>query len=539
MTLLERKLEINPALLAIIAFIAFAISPIYSQKITHEIIANGNFQVISRLINSPFLRSTSSDYSISIDTLSKKQELYLLTEINNNPLDQLISSLRDHGIRANNNYKIITRAVPNDEKLGQQWALENISIFDVWEETVGEFDYNNDRPVIAVIDNGFDLFHEDIIDNAFNNPGEIPDNNLDDDNNGYIDDYYGMFTLTENDSHPVEMHGTATAGIMAASGNNRKGISGVLWNTKILYISGIDSEAQVIKAYDYIYEMRKAYNESGGTKGAYVVCNNFSGGLDKAWGRDHVDWCTQYDRLGSLGILSVAAATNEALDIDREGDMPATCESPYLIVAHDVNESNRRANSGNSEKYVDIAAPGQEIISLAPDNAFQSFTGTSAASPHVAAAVVLLFTSPCANFYELSQSNPPQAALLVKEAILSGSEKLPALEGENVSQGKLNIFLALAQISTLCSEPLMPLNFDKITNNNGILTVEYLTDILDDHTLQIFDTAGKLWYTTTFKASLFGERSLEIPIYKLPTGIYYAQMSAGSVRVVKGIFLAN
>lgn len=539
MSLLKLILITNKNLWPLFGLLLFSISNINAQKIPTQIIVNGNIEIISRKISSIYSRSNSINSFYKIDTLSKEQNLYLIEDINQNSIEDLRTLLNKSGIKAYNNSKISIRAIPNDEKLSQQWALENIAVFDVWEETIGEFDFNGNRPVIAVIDDGFDLFHEDIIGNAFHNPGEIPNNNLDDDNNGYIDDYFGMFTLTENDNHPIESHGTATAGIIAATGNNGKGISGLLWNTQILYISGINSEAQVIKAYDYIYQMRKAYNESNGTRGAYIVCSNFSGGLDDAWADDHVDWCQQYNRLGTLGILSVGAATNKAVDIDRTGDMPATCESPYLIIAHDVNQSNRRANSGNSAKYVDIAAPGQDIISLAPDNEYQSFTGTSAASPHVAAAIVLLYTSPCQDFYNLTQNSPEQAALLVKEAILTGSEKLPALNGENISQGKLNIFLALAQLSSLCSDPLYPLAFEKIYQSNGILIVEYLTDILENHTIQLFDSAGRLWYSKTFKASLFGEKRIEIPIDMIPSGIYYTHMYAGKIRDVEGIYIGN
>ena len=127
----------------------------------------------------------------------------------------------------------------------------------------------------------------------------------------------------------------------------------------------------------------------------------------------------------------------------------------------------------------------------------------------------------------------------MKEAILTGSEKLPALVGENISQGKLNIFLALAQLSNLCSEPLSPLALNKVYQNNGTLIIEYLTDLLDDHIISFFDATGRLWYHKTFKASLFGDKRIELPLKNVPQGIYYVLMNAGKVSDVKGIYIGT
>ena len=523
--------------MAILLFSIQLICPGYTQIINSEWIVQGNPNSIIRVLNQNNIQQRSKPSNFVFDTLSERQNIYLFRALNDPSKLDLLKGHRE--FRISPNYKIKTRAVPNDTRVDQQWALENISVFDVWEETIGDFDFNGDQPVIAVIDNGFDIFHEDILENAWTNPKEIPDNNLDDDQNGYIDDYYGVFTVTENDQHPTEKHGTSTAGIIGAKGNNAKGISGMLWNSKIMYISGIESEAQVIKAYDYIYEMRKAYNDSNGEEGAYIVCNNFSGGLDNAWARDHIDWCNQYDRLGNLGILSIAAVTNKNVDVDQTGDMPTTCNSPYLIMVHDINRFNDRANSGRSKTYVDIAAPGQEIVTLSTDNGYRSFSGTSAASPHVAAAAALLFTAPCEDFYQLSINSPSESALLVKEALLIGSDKLSTLVNQNISQGKLNVYNALQRISSLCNEPLQPLSIKKLYQSNGRIILEYNTDNLEDHFLQIFDAAGKNWYSETFKSSLFGAKRKEIATNSIPQGIYFIHLSIDNRSVVKPIFLID
>ncbi|MCB0211363.1 MAG: S8 family serine peptidase, partial [Anaerolineae bacterium] len=133
--------------------------------------------------------------------------------------------------------------LPNDPEFGEMWGLHNIGqdggtpdadidAPEAWDITTG-----SKTVVVAVIDSGVDRNHEDLADNIWTNPGEIPNNGIDDDNNGFIDDVYGWdFSDDDNDPSPAGGgclgHGTHVSGTIGAMGNNNIGVTGVNWNVK-------------------------------------------------------------------------------------------------------------------------------------------------------------------------------------------------------------------------------------------------------------------------------------------------------------------
>ena len=200
---------------------------------------------------------------------------------------------------------------------------------DAWDNyTTGGTSALGDEIVIAIIDDGFDLDHEDL--NFWQNDNEIP-NGVDDDNNGYIDDFEGWNAYNQTGNIPADDHGTHVSGIAAALGNNGKGISGVNWNTQVMPIAGSsDNEAIVIEAYSYVLEMCARYNETNGQEGAFVVVTNASFGVNQGDPDDFPIWCGLYDELGSEGILNCAATANHNWNIDQVGDVPTACTSNFL-----------------------------------------------------------------------------------------------------------------------------------------------------------------------------------------------------------------
>ena len=126
------------------------------------------------------------------------------------------------------------RVEPNDTyfKEGKLWHLENIHAPEAWAYTTGD-----PNIVIAVLDSGVDINHPDLKNNIWTNPNEIPNNGIDDDNNGFIDDVHG-WNFYHNDPNVSpsgnDAHGTACAGLIAAEGNNNLGVSGVAPNCKIM-----------------------------------------------------------------------------------------------------------------------------------------------------------------------------------------------------------------------------------------------------------------------------------------------------------------
>src|SRR5690606_9496705 len=143
------------------------------------------------------------------------------------------------------------------------------------------------------------------------NTDETPNNGIDDDNNGYVDDYDGWNAYNSTGNIPSANHGTHVAGIAGAIGNNEIGISGVNWNVKTMPIAGSSgNEATVVEAYAYALEMRARYNETDGDEGAFIVVTNTSFGVDMGDPTNFPIWCSMYDELGEVGILSCAATAN-------------------------------------------------------------------------------------------------------------------------------------------------------------------------------------------------------------------------------------
>jgi hypothetical protein len=158
-------------------------------------------------------------------------------------------SLNNQVKHVQNNHYITRRSItPNDTFYSQQWAPAKIGLPDAWEFTTGGKSADGDSIVVAVIDDGFSLNHEDI--SFWKNTGEIPNNGIDDDDNGYVDDYDGWNAYNNTGNIETDIHGTHVAGIVGAIGNNNKGVCGVNWKVGILPVLGSDSvESTVVKAY--------------------------------------------------------------------------------------------------------------------------------------------------------------------------------------------------------------------------------------------------------------------------------------------------
>jgi len=349
-----------------------------------------------------------------------------------------------------NHYVTQRSTFPNDPQFGSQWALNNtgqgggtpdadIDAPEAWNFVTGGTTVTGDEIIVAVIDGGFDLTHQDL--SYWMNHQEIPANGIDDDHNGYVDDFRGWNAYNHNGNIPNDPHGTHVAGIAAAKGNNNTGISGVNWGTKIMPIAGSSgTESVVVEAYGYALEMRARYNETSGDSGAFVVVTNSSFGVDYGNPANFPIWCAMYDSLGACGILSCAATANRNIDVDVLGDIPTACPSDFMIsVTNTTRNDVKNPGAAYGATAIDLGAPGSSILSTLPGNSYGSMSGTSMATPHVAGAVALLWAAAGRQLIQEYSTNPAEAALLVKDFILNGTDSLPDLRGITVSGGRLNL----------------------------------------------------------------------------------------------------
>lgn len=332
------------------------------------------------------------------------------------------------------NYYYRLEASPNDTRFSELYGLTKISAPAAWDLTTGSAE-----TVVAVIDTGIQYNHEDLAPNMWKNPGEIPGNGIDDDGNGFVDDFYG-YDFFYNDSDPLDEngHGTHVAGIIGAVGNNNLGVVGVNWNVRIMTIKIYDNDgygttsAMLINAYNYVRVMKN--------RGVNIrVTNNSYSGCDEACGYDQATK-DALDAMGDAGILNVIAAGNDARNIETAPAFPASYTSPgVLSVAASTSTDEKASFSNFGATSVDLAAPGAGILSTynASPN-YISFSGTSMATPHVAGAAALL-----------SSYNPNLSAASLKATLMNTVDSLAQWNGVVKTGGRLNVDRALRN-QTVC-----------------------------------------------------------------------------------------
>lgn len=422
--------------------------------------------------------------------------------------------------------------IPNDSLFTEQWALNNdgsfigianadISATSAWDYHTGSTNTDGDTIVMAVIDEGFKE-HEDI--NYHINYAEIPDNGIDDDSNGYVDDRNGWNVLNDKPEHvnDSDNHGTHIAGIIGAKGNNSIGVTGVNWNGQVLRISkgGGVTESLVLKAYTYALEMRRRYNASNGEEGAYIVATNSSFGVNGGKPEDHPLWCNFYDTLGKAGILSVGATINSNINVDDAGDIPTTCPSEYFIgVTNSTYNDLKNAKSGYGPNNIDIAAPGTSILSTIGTESYGRKSGTSMASPHVVGAIGLMYSSACSTFTDYAKSNPDSAAIHVKKVLLRSVDELDDLKNKIKTNGRLNLHQSVRNLT--CENLNISMNeivqkSESILHpnpSNGPIT---LTNIERFENISIYNVLGHLIYQEEPNSNM-----IELTIEQ--KGLYYVK----------------
>ncbi|WP_298319033.1 S8 family peptidase [uncultured Aquimarina sp.] len=476
-----------------------------------------DFRKSSTQLSNPVLVSKSLNiWKYSFDSNSVKMEDVLKSVSRNK--NTLIVQV---------NHIIEKRAtMPDDTRYDRQWQYfqendKDIDADEAWDITTGGTTANGHEIVVAVIDDGIQFDHPDLQGNIWMNSQEIAGNNIDDDGNGYVDDVKGWNTATNDDNVGDLGHGTPVSGIIGAKGNNNLGVAGVNWDVKIMAIDGgTGVEEEVIRAYSYILDNRKLYNETNGEKGAFVVATNASWGVDFGQPEDAPLWCALYDELGQHGILNAGATINDNQNIDIVGDLPTACPSDFLISVTNMNQDDEKVRfAGFGKTTIDLGAHGENAYTITSGSGYGGFGGTSGATPHVAGAIALLYAAPSNTFAELAISNPKEAAMKVRGYILDNVDPNTSLEDITTTGGRLNLFKSL---QALMNDQVLSIDdLPSQSSHEFLLYPNPAQDIVQFKTNSDIKIKAVSVYTTTGKlVNKFNDVTSSMDVSDLSSGLY-------------------
>lgn len=302
---------------------------------------------------------------------------------------------------------------------------------EAWDLTTG-----SDQVVLAVVDTGIDYNHPDLAGNIWHNlrdpPGDVDhDGNPDDDGNGFVDDVHGWDFVGDDIRHPVHDndpadplgHGTHVAGIMGAVGNNGEGVVGVNWNVRVLPLKIADqrggmSTASAIEALDYLVQLKNS--------GVNVAAANASWG--NSFGITDVALDQALGRLNESGVLFVASAGN---DSHYRAGYPASSMQPNVVSVAALNRTDQLAFFSNyNQTEIDLAAPGDAILSTFLAGEYKVLSGTSMAAPYVTGVAGLLAA--------VASPNQPATVHSIKDALYEGVVLNSDLTDKVATGGSLN-----------------------------------------------------------------------------------------------------
>lgn len=345
-------------------------------------------------------------------------------------------------IEPNRIYKLTS--YPNDPFFSKNWSYKNIGqlsplgdigkagadihILPLWEKGFT----GNKNIQVAILDSGIDRNHPDLKYNMWINQKEIPNNGIDDDENGYIDDYFGWdFVHNKNDPNDELGHGTHCAGIIGARGNDNFGITGINWQSSLMAVRAFDENgygelANIVEAIHYAKIM-----------GAKII--------NASWGGDPYSEILKGAILDleNNGILFIAAAGNDSMDNDEIPFYPASYKLNNIISVAATDNKDDLANfSHYGKNSVHIAAPGVAIFSTVLQNDYDAYSGTSMAAPHIAGAAALLWSIfPNENYQQ------------IKKRILDGADPTYTLKRKTMAHGRLNLWNSYLGIRSPDADP--------------------------------------------------------------------------------------
>ncbi len=393
--------------------------------------------------------------------------------------------------------------VPNDHFYSQQWYLPHINAEQAWDIETG-----NANVIIGVLDTGVDTDHPDLASKIWTNNDEIPNNNIDDDNNGYIDDVHGWDFVTvghnapaDNDPNPEPngidddnkngidsgcTHGTHVAGIIGAETNtNQVGVAGLAWGVTIMPIRVGDDEGS-FAYWDIFHGMVYAVKN-----GAKIINCSFGGPYDNAYDITLSYLYNNYD------CVIVAAAGNEDINLDLTPQSPVCndCNQNIVLGVAATNSNDLKSSFSNySSNYIDVCAPGENIFntmfydpSFNFNLAWDYKNGTSMSAPIVTGIAGLIRSK-----YPNWNNHKVIAQIINSTANIDNLN--PGFEGR-LGSGRVDAHAALISYSTAtqlrCSAQPTTLQA------NGTSTSSVTTQVLDQNGNLVVDATNEITFTIT------------------------------------------
>ena len=375
---------------------------------------------------------------------------YLLTFKDYSKVDAIIKDLSEniniqYAEKIPLNQELYT---PNDQFLSNCWSIGKTQAELAWDISKGDSNI-----VVAIIEGAIQVTHEDLKNVLWVNQDEIPNNNIDDDNNGFIDDING-WDIANNDAdvNPPDnswSHGVHVAGIAGAETDNGIGIPSIGFGISIMPVkSTADSVGAgvVIEGFDAIYYA--ALNN------AHVINCSWGGSQFSQTGQDIINWAW------NRGSIVVAASGNDGLDVDINNVFP--CNYVNVICVANSTSIDTKSSNSNYGSAIDITAPGNSIHSCVPGNNYSNKSGTSMASPFVSGLLGLMISY---------MPTIPKAQII--SCIYSSCDNIdsqnPAYVGQ-LGAGRVNAYQAMLCLQNLTSNPpSADFNFSKFNDCSPVV----------------------------------------------------------------------